>query len=138
MRVSSHLLKLSVAAGAVLVLSTSCGPGWDTHSPLIQEMAGMQKLIVKLRAYSETNSTPFNWQKAGNSVDALVAVGALSPTDADYIRVHKLQFRGFDPTRISGEVPVFELVFTNSSKPPRLIIGHSDGSVAVRNLQPSK
>jgi hypothetical protein len=127
-------MRLAVVVGAATALLTGCGPSsTKADSPLIQEMGGMQKLIVKLRDYSETNSTPLIWNKVGTNVDALVEAGALSSADANYIRLHKLQFRGFDPARIGSDVTVFELVFTNSSNPTRRIIGHSDGSVAVRS-----
>ena len=125
--------------GATMALVTACGPSSTKgNSSLTQEMAGMQKLIIKLRNYSESQSTPLNWNKVGTNGDALVEAGALSSADADYIRLHKLRFCGFDPARIAGDVPVFELVFTNSSHQTRRIIGHSDGSVAVRSLEASQ
>src|SRR4051812_14077887 len=134
MKSPSRPMRLSVVVGAAMVLSTACGPSsTKANSPLIQEMGGMQQLIVKLRDYSETNSTPLSWKKVGTNVDALVEAGALSSANANYIRLHKLQFCGFDPARIGGDVTVFELVFTNSSNPTRRIMGHSDGSVAVRS-----
>ena len=122
-----------------MVLLTACGPSsTKAISPLIHEMGEMQKLIVKLRDYSETNSKPLSWKRMGTNVDALVEAGALSMPEANYIRLHKLRFCGFDPARIAGDVTVFELVFTNSSNPTRRIIGHSDGSVAVISLKASQ
>ena len=113
-----------------MVFSAACGPSsTKSNSPLIQEMGGMQKLIVKLRDYSQTNSIPLSWNKVGTNIDALVEAGALSPADASYIRLHKLEFRGFDPAHIAGDVTVFELIFTNSANPTRRIIGHSDGAL---------
>ena len=125
---------VAVAVAATMVFSTACGPSsTKSNSPLIREMGEMQRLIVKLRDYSETNSTLLSWNKVGTNIDALVEAGALSPADASYIRLHKLEFRGFDPARIAGDVTVFELVFTNRANPTRRIIGHSDGSIAVRS-----
>ena len=67
------------------------------------------------------------------TADELAAAGVLSADDVSYIRDHHVEFRGFDPGRIGGDVPVLERLFTNTST-PRRIVGYSDGSTVAYDL----
>lgn len=68
------------------------------------------------------------------SIDTLVSVGILSADDMAFLRDYQVKYRGFDLGRITADVPVFEMVFTNT-KTPRPIIRYSDGHTVMSDLK---
>ena len=100
----------------------------------MREYARIHYICSKLRLYTEEHPTTSVRDLSGKGVDDLTAAGILSLDDATYIREHHVEFRGFDPTRIGGNAPVLETIFTNT-KTPRRIVGYSDGSTVFYNLK---
>jgi hypothetical protein len=94
---------------------------YDT--PFMRELSRIHEIGGNITAYYTNKAL------AGGDIDGLLASKVISPDDAAYIRDHRIQFYGFDPARIAGDIPVFETICTNTS-PPRRIIGYSDGSTS--------
>ena len=118
---------------AVCALFLPTGPvARDT--PFMREYARIHEICGKLTIYAQGNPSlsPTNISRMG--IDDLAAAGILSRDDAEYIKEHVVQFRGFDPARIGADIPVFETVFTNM-RVPRRIVGYSDGHVVWRDLK---
>ena len=90
-------------------------------------------ICSKLRFYAEAHPSSAVGDFAGKGIDELAAAGILSQDDATYIREHRIEFFGFDPTRVAGDVPVLQSMFTNGGT-RRRIVGHSDGSTVAYNL----
>jgi hypothetical protein len=69
-------------------------------------------------------------EKTGQNVDALVAVGALSPQDAAFITGAGIEFHGFNSSLIGKNTPVLEMDSTTYH-----FVGTSAGSVLVNRKQ---
>jgi len=102
-------------------------------TPLMREYSKIHELGSKLRGYADAHANFPDGVATNSRIDELVAAGVLSADDAAYIRDHQIHYRGFDLKNISPDAPVFEAIFTNTSS-PRSIIGYSDGSTVMRNL----
>src|SRR5436190_2692765 len=96
-------------------------------TPFMREYTRIHDICSRLRFYAEEHPTSSVADLSGKSVDKLAAAGILTFDDATFIREHRVEFRGFDPTRIGGDFPV--LICTNT-KTARRIVGYSDGSTA--------
>ena len=104
-------------------------------TPFTREFAAVHQLSAKLALYAQDHAT-FPAGQSGESISALVEAGALSTSDAEFIRQHRIEFRGFDPGHIGSDVVVFETTFTNT-KPARKIIGYSDGHAQSMTIKRS-
>jgi len=102
-------------------------------TPFMREYTRIHKICSALRFYAEDHTNSAISDFSGKGVGDLVGAGILSPDDATYIREHRLEFFGFDPTRIAGDVPVLLSMFTNGTT-RRRIIGYSDGSTVAYDL----
>jgi hypothetical protein len=103
-------------------------------TPLMRTYSQMHLTCGKLRHYADGHSTFPGGASTNGSVDTLVSAGILSADDAAFLRDHQVEYHGFDLSRIEGEVPVFEMVFTNT-KTPRRIISYSDGHTVMSDLE---
>jgi hypothetical protein len=81
----------------------------------------MKHVLLQLKRHAHDH--PID-QETGKNVDSLLAVGAISPTSATFIRSQGVRFYGFCSTRLGNEIPVLETDLT-----ARRLIGTSDGSV---------
>ena len=102
-------------------------------TPLMREYSRIHELCGKLWHYANDHSAFPDGAKTNNSIEGLVAIGILSADDQAYIHDHQITYHGFDLSHIAANVPVFETIFTNTSS-PRRIIGFSDGSATMQNL----
>lgn len=97
----------------------------------MREFNRIHQICSKLRFYADEHPQSAVADMSGKSVGDLAAAGILSVDDDAYIREHRIEFRGFNPDRIGGDVPV--LVVTNT-KTSRRIVGYSDGSTSFYDL----
>ena len=88
----------------------------------------------KLRYFADEHSTFPGGATTNGSIDSLVSAGILSADDVAFLRDHQVEYHGLDLGRIVADIPVFEMVFTNT-KTPRLIISYSDGHTAMSVLK---
>jgi hypothetical protein len=134
MRKSVIRIFIGVVVAAALWLYLFCGPiSHVVDTPLMREYSRIHEIGGKLRWYSDAHSAFPNGAATNSSVSELVAIGVLSADDGAYIHDHQIEYRGFDLSHIAADVPVFEAIFTNTSS-PRRIIGFSDGSTTMQNL----
>jgi hypothetical protein len=103
-------------------------------TPLMRVYSRMHQTCGKLRHYAYDHSAFPDGAATNGSIDTLVSAGILSADDAAFLRDQRVEYHGFDLGRIAADVPVFELVFTNT-KIPRRIIGYSDGHIVMSNLK---
>jgi hypothetical protein len=97
-------------------------------TPFIREYARIHAICSKLRFYAEMHPGAGVDDLSSKSVDDLAAAGILSLDDAAYIREHSIAFRGFDPTRIGGAVPVLE---SYSPIPGRRVVSSDTATAAL-------
>lgn len=124
---------LAILIGLTVYALLPTGPV-DRDTPFTREYARIHDICSKLRFYAEEHPSSSVGDLSGKSVDDLATAGILSLDDAKYLREHRIAFRGFDPTRIGGDVPVLETTFTNA-RTPRRIVGYSDGSTVYHELK---
>ena len=124
---------MAILFGSVLygVLAPSKPRIWDT--PFMREYSRVHQICVKLRWYAEAHPSSAVGDFSGKGIDDLAAAAILSQDDASYIQEHRIEFFGFDPARVAGDVPVLQSFITNSRGPHR-IVGYSDGSTVAYNL----
>jgi hypothetical protein len=101
------------------------------------EYSRVHQICVKLLRYAEANPSSAAGDFSGKGIDDLAAAAILTQNDASYIREHRIDFFGFDPTRIAGDVPVLQSFITNSGGAHR-IVGYSDGSTVAYTLEPRR
>ena len=106
-------------------------------TPLMREISSIHQICIKLRGYADEHPSFPSGTATGKRVDSLVTAGILSADDGAYINLHHIEFKGFDPSRISPDIAVVEVIFTNTEK-PRRILGYSDGSVVTYDLHKAK
>ena len=123
---------LAVVVAGFILLSQPISRAKDT--PLMRAYSQLHLTCGKLRHYADEHSTFPGGSHTNGSVDALVSAGILSAGDAVFLRDHQVEYRGFDLSRIAADVPVFEMVFTNT-KTPRHIISYSDGHTIMSDLK---
>ena len=102
-------------------------------TPLMRAYSRLHQTCAKLRHYADDHSTFPGGASTNGSVDALVSAGILSADDAAFLRDQHVEYHGFDLGRIAADVPVFEMAFTNTSS-PRRIVCYSDGHAVMLNL----
>ena len=95
--------------------------------PEIAEVSqAVLQALLEIRCYQTSH-------KAGESknqtVQGLVAAGALSPQTVARIGNHQTRFHGF-PRRISQEIAVLDVLLADKT-PPLHLVGFADGHVAV-------
>jgi hypothetical protein len=120
-----------VVAGFVL-LSQPISRVKDT--PLMRAYARLHQISVKLGYYADEHSTFPGGATTNGSIDTLVSAGILSTDDAAFFREHQVEYHGFDLGRTAADIPVFEIVFTNT-KIPRRIVSYRDGHVVMSELE---
>jgi hypothetical protein len=128
-------LILAIVPGVMVWRVLTSGPV-IRDAPFTREYARIHDICSKLRFYVEEHPTAAIGDFHKTSANDLASAGILSPDDATYIREHHIVFRGFDPKRIAGDVPVLETIFTNTTM-SRRIVGYSDGSTVFYDLQKS-
>jgi hypothetical protein len=125
---------VGIAFGAVMYgLLAPSGPRFR-NTPFMQEYVRIHKICTNLRFHAEEHPTSAVHDFSGKGIDDLAAAGILSQDDAAYIREHRIEFFGFDPTRVTNDVPVLQSMFTNGAT-RRRIVGYSDGSTVAYNLE---
>jgi hypothetical protein len=97
-------------------------------SPFVRQISAMQHICTKLRDFEYDHPVLKPEDMAGRSLTDYVALGVLSPQDVTYIRDHGIQFHGFDPKKIGGDVPVLEAAYGRFRK---RMVGYSDASVVT-------
>ena len=103
-------------------------------TPLMRAYSRLHQTGGKLRHYADAHSTFPGGTSTNGSVDTLVSAGILSADDAAFLRDHHVEYYGFDLGRIAADVPVFEMVFTDT-KIPRRIVCYSDGHAVMSNVE---
>jgi hypothetical protein len=103
-------------------------------TPLMRAYSRLHRTCGKLRYYADKHSVFPGGAATNGSIDNLVSVGILSLDDAAFLHDHQVQYHGFDLDRIAADVPVFEMVFTNT-KTPRRIISYNDGHTVMSDLE---
>jgi hypothetical protein len=132
----SKWLAVVIIAGAVLwfgILPRVFGPV-IRDTPMMREISRLHEICTKLVYYAEEHHSLAPDNAIGKSLDSLVSSNVISADDVSYIRDHQIEFRGFNPAKISADIAVFETVFTNT-RIPRRIVGYSDGHVETYDLQ---
>lgn len=120
-----------IVIGGVLLLQ----PVSQTNdTPLMRAYSRLHQTCGKLRHYADGHSIFPGGASTNGSVDTLVSAGILSVDDAAFLRDHQVVYHGFDLRRIAPDVPVFEMVFTNT-RTPRRIVCYSDGHAAMSQLE---
>ena len=127
------LVAISAVAVAGFVLFTQpISRVKDT--PLMRAYSQLHQTCGKLRFYADEHSTFPGGAPTNGSIDILVSAGILSADDMAFLRTHQVEYHGFDLGRIAADVPVFEMVFTNTET-PRRIISYSDGHTVMSDLK---
>lgn len=120
----------AVVVGGVLLL----GPiSRVKDTPLMRAYSRLHQTCGKLRHYADEHATFPGGASTNSSVDSLVAAGILSEVDAAFLCDQHVEYHGFDLGRIAADAPVFEMMFTNT-KSPRRIISYSDGHTVMSEL----
>jgi hypothetical protein len=99
----------------------------------------VKRALLELKSYARSHRID---NALGSSVEALVAVGALSTQTADFISRRHAKFYGFNSSLMRHDLRVLKMVLKDQS-PPVSIIGFADGSVSRltdhrRNHAPAK
>ena len=81
----------------------------------------MKSALLHLGNYCYSQSVD---EKTGKNVDALLAIGALSPEDAAFIKGGGVKFYGFNSSLFWSPTPVLELESTTCR-----LVGTSAGSI---------
>jgi hypothetical protein len=102
-------------------------------SPFIRQISAMQQICKKLRDYNYDHPNLKPADVTNRGVTDYVAIGVLSTDDAAYIRDHNIIFHGFDPSKIAGDIPVLEAIYTKHQLQKR-IVGYGDASVVTYDL----
>jgi hypothetical protein len=102
-------------------------------TPFMRELSRIHQICSKIGLYAQEHPASSEGNMSNMNVDDLAAASILSSDDATYIRDHHIQFRGY-PSRIAGDVPVLETIYTNT-RIPRRIVGYSDGSTVSYDLR---
>jgi len=102
-------------------------------TPFMREYTRIHKICSALRFYAEEHTDSAVSDFSGKSIRDLAGTGILSHDDATFIGEHRIEFFGFDPARIAGDVPVLQSMFTNGAT-RRRIVGYSDGSTVAYDL----
>jgi len=126
------LVAISVVVIGGLFLLQPISRTKDT--PLMRVYSRLHQTCGKLRHYADEHSTFPGGAPTNGSIDTLVVSGILSADDEAFLRDHQVEYHGFDLSRIAADVPVFEMVFTNT-KIPRHIISYSDGHTIMLDLE---
>ena len=82
-------------------------------SPFVRQISAMQQICLKFRDYRYDHPNLTAEGVTRRSVAEYVSTGILSSNDATYIREHNIVFHGFDPSKIAGDVPVLEAIYSN-------------------------
>jgi hypothetical protein len=106
-------------------------------TPFMREYSRIHQICSKLALYAREHPDSTGGRLLPMTADELAAAGILSAEDVSFVRDHYIEFRGFDPSRIGGDVPVLEELFTNTSA-PRRIVGYSDGSTVAYDLHKAR
>jgi hypothetical protein len=101
-------------------------------TPFIRDFDRIHQICSTLRFYADEHTNSPAAHMSAKSVDELATAGILSVDDVTFIRGHHVEFCGFDPSHIGGDVPV--LVATNVET-FRRIVGYSDGSARYYELK---
>ena len=87
----------------------------------------MKIALLHLASYAYSHSID---EKTGKNVDALLAIGALSPEDAAFITGEGIEFYGFNSSLIGKDTPVLEMDSTTCH-----LVGTSAGAVVQNRRQ---
>ena len=117
----SSVIWIPAAIAAVVVvwvflLSQPISRAKDT--PLMRALSRIHGISTKLRWYADDHSSFPGGATTNVSIEQLGAIGILSTDDVAYLREHEVKYYGLDVSHIAADVPVFEMVFTNT-KPER-------------------
>lgn len=102
-------------------------------TPMMRAMNRLRQISGNLPYYAGERDNALVGHAGFESIEALVTGGVVTPDDAAFLRTNGYVFYGFDPNMIRAEIPVFETVLTNT-RPPRRLIGYSDGHVVASEL----
>ena len=94
-----------------------------TIDPEISEISqAVRQALLEIRIYQSSRAVG---EKQIESIEALVAAGALSPQTAARIGIYQTKFLGFS-SRFSQEIAVLDLLASDRT-PPVHFIGFADG-----------
>jgi hypothetical protein len=97
-----------------------------TLDPEISEVSQVVlQALLEIRRYQSSHTVG---EAQTQSIEALVASGALSTETVTRLANYQTRFLGF-PSRISQDIPVLDIVLANRTLPLRFV-GFADGHVA--------
>ena len=139
MRMQKFALRLILICGtAALLFAVLNSPGSRAIStPLTRQMSAMREIGRKLRDYAFDHSATEADVLKGKSIDDLVAMNILSAADAAYLGEHQVRFHGYDPSRIGGDVPLFEADYPRYHPRWRIVV-YSDLSAVPHDWNDHK
>jgi len=123
----------SILAGLAVRMWLMIPRSSPVNSPFVRQISAMQRICKKLRDYDYDHPNLKPADVTSRSLPDYVAIGVLSVDDTAYIREHNIIFRGFDPRKISSDIPVLEAIYTKEQWHKRLV-GYSDASVVAYDL----
>ena len=132
-RVPKVAVRLIIGTVGVIAIWLAVPRSGPRDTPFIREYNRIHQICGKLASYAEDHKAFPDGDTTGRSIDGLLAAEIITADDAAYIRDHHIQFHGFDPSRIGGDIPVLEALFPDKS-PRRRIVGYSDGSTLSYSL----
>jgi len=100
----------------------------NSNRPLIEQIAAMRQIGLKLSQY-EHPATEGDDLKT-KSIDDFVSMNVLTPADALYLRDRQVTFYGYDPSRIGGDIPLFEAPYSYGGYQARIVC-YSDISIVT-------
>ena len=128
---------ITIFCAAVIFFAVSQPGSRIVNSPLTQQISAMRQIGLKLRQYDLDNSATATDSLKAKSIDDLVAMNVLSPSDAAYLHDHQITFRGYDPARIGGDIPLLEGIFSRGTTRKRIVC-YSDISVVTSPPETTK
>lgn len=123
-------VSLVVVVAVALLLQPITGV---KDTPLMRAYSRLHQTSAKLKFYADEHSTFPGGVSTNGNIDALVSIGILSTDDTAFLRDHQVRYYGFDLGHVAADVPVFEMIFTNT-KTPRRIVSFSDGHTVMSDL----
>ena len=98
---------------------------WKSDPAVLQMVDAVKEALLELQIFATSHPLEF---ASGESCEALIAAGALSPQTGAFLEKQQAQFCGFKPKPIRSDIPVFEVVLADRDTPLR-IVGFRDGHV---------
>ena len=129
MRKLGKLVAIIAAVMIVFVVITPSGPVVK-RSALTDEFDALRRMGIKIAVYENERTPDQPAILPTTTIDELVTMHVLAPTDADYLRERLVVFRGYDRKSNGGESPMFEAPFPPRAPRHRIVV-NSDISGSI-------